>query len=88
MLCAAAPGLARALVPRSVTVALALPIAERLGAPAPVVAACVVLTGLLGANLAQANTHITRFIRLKALKGKTAKHMWQSPVMSKHCQKH
>ncbi|KAK9821310.1 hypothetical protein WJX81_008067 [Elliptochloris bilobata] len=47
------PGLARALVPRSVTVALALPIAERLGAPAPVVAACVVLTGLLGANLAQ-----------------------------------
>ncbi len=47
-------GLARALVPRSVTVALALPIAERLGAPAPVVAACVVLTGLLGANVAQA----------------------------------
>lgn len=38
------------------TVALALPIAERLGAPAPVVAACVVLTGLLGANLAQART--------------------------------
>ena len=61
MLCAVAPGLARALVPRSVTVALALPIAERLGAPAPVVAACVVLTGLLGANLAQARIHLQNY---------------------------
>lgn len=45
--------LARALVPRSVTVALALPIAAQLAAPAPIVAAGVCLTGLLGANFAQ-----------------------------------
>lgn len=45
--------LARALVPRSITVALALPIAAQLGAPAPIVAAGVCLTGLLGANFAQ-----------------------------------
>ena len=56
-------------MPRSVTVALALPIAERLGARAPVVAACVVLTGLLGANLAQASTDlefgmVTGFVRM------------------------
>ncbi|EIE23379.1 hypothetical protein COCSUDRAFT_15440, partial [Coccomyxa subellipsoidea C-169] len=48
-----APDLARALVPRSITVALALPIATQLGAPAPIVAAGVCLTGLLGANFAQ-----------------------------------
>lgn len=48
------PDLARALVPRSITVALALPIAAQLGAPAPIVAAGVCLTGLLGANFAQA----------------------------------
>ena len=48
------PDLARALVPRSVTVALALPIAATLGAPASITAAGVVLTGLLGANFAQA----------------------------------
>jgi len=48
------PDLARALVPRSVTVALALPIAASLGAPASIAAAGVVLTGLLGANFAQA----------------------------------
>ena len=48
------PDLARALVPRSVTVALALPIAATLGAPASIAAAGVVLTGLLGANFAQA----------------------------------
>ncbi len=48
------PEISRALVPRSVTVALALPIAEALGAPASIAAAGVVLTGLLGANCAQA----------------------------------
>ena len=45
--------LARALVPRSVTVALALPIGAALDAPGAIVAAGVVLTGLLGANCAQ-----------------------------------
>lgn len=49
----ASTGLARALVPRSITVALALPIAAQLAAPAPIVAAGVCLTGLLGANFAQ-----------------------------------
>jgi putative effector of murein hydrolase len=49
-----APPLARALAPRSVTVALALPIAAQLGAPASIAAAGVVLTGLLGANCAAA----------------------------------
>ena len=48
------PEISRALAPRSVTVALALPIAQALGAPAPIAAAGVVLTGLLGANCAQA----------------------------------
>jgi putative effector of murein hydrolase len=45
-----------AVAPRSVTVALALPIAAQLGAPAeflPICAAAVVLTGLVGAALAQ-----------------------------------
>ncbi|KAG2487871.1 hypothetical protein HYH03_013584 [Edaphochlamys debaryana] len=44
------PDLARALIPRSVTVALALPIAERLEAPLSITAAAVLLQGLLGAN--------------------------------------
>ena len=48
------PEISRALAPRSVTVALALPLAQALGAPAPIAAAGVVLTGLLGANCAQA----------------------------------
>jgi putative effector of murein hydrolase len=47
--------LALALAPRSVTVALALPIAALLGAgsDASVTAAAAVLTGLIGANFAQ-----------------------------------
>jgi len=47
--------LSLALAPRSVTVALALPIAALLGsgADASVTAATVVLTGLIGANFAQ-----------------------------------
>jgi len=49
------PSLSLALAPRSVTVALALPIAGLLGSgsDACVTAAAVVLTGLLGANFAQ-----------------------------------
>ena len=49
------PGLSLALAPRSVTVALALPIAALLGAAndASVTASTVVLTGLIGANFAQ-----------------------------------
>eukprot|EP00878_Enallax_costatus_P011408 GHUV01011911.1.p1 GENE.GHUV01011911.1~~GHUV01011911.1.p1 ORF type:complete len:377 (+),score=93.92 GHUV01011911.1:1322-2452(+) len=43
-------GLARALVPRSVTVALALPIAQGLEAPLAITAAAVLLQGILGAN--------------------------------------
>jgi len=42
--------LARALVPRSVTVALALPIAQGLEAPLAITAAAVLLQGILGAN--------------------------------------
>lgn len=42
--------LARALIPRSVTVALALPIAAQLEAPLAITAAAVLLQGLLGAN--------------------------------------
>ena len=41
------PGLARALVPRSVTAALAVPIARALGADTTLTAAAVVLTGTL-----------------------------------------
>ena len=57
--------LARALVPRSITVALALPIAAQLGAPAPIVAAGVCLTGLLGANFAQSllNRHASHTLQ-------------------------
>ena len=49
------PQLSLALAPRSVTVALALPIAALLGVAndASVTAAAVVLTGLIGANFAQ-----------------------------------
>ncbi|GBF88340.1 plastidal glycolate glycerate translocator, chloroplastic [Raphidocelis subcapitata] len=45
-----APDLARALIPRSVTVALALPIAQSLEAPLAITAAAVLLQGILGAN--------------------------------------
>ena len=50
-----APMLTRAIVPRSITVALALPIGDMLGAGAyaPVTATAVVLVGLLGANFCQ-----------------------------------
>lgn len=47
------PALARALVPRSVTVALALPIAAQLDASLSMAAAAVCVTGLIGANFAQ-----------------------------------
>lgn len=47
---ALSPDLARALIPRSVTVALALPIGAQLDAPLSIVAAAVLLQGLLGAN--------------------------------------
>ena len=45
--------LSRALIPRAVTIALALPIAQTLGAPTAIAAAGVSLTGLLGANFAK-----------------------------------
>jgi len=50
------PMLTRAIAPRSVTVALSLPIGAQLGAAAlaPITAVTVALTGLLGANIAQA----------------------------------
>lgn len=47
------PGISRALVPRSATAALALPIAESLDAPLPVTAAAVTCTGVLGAAVAR-----------------------------------
>jgi putative effector of murein hydrolase len=46
--------LARAVVPRGATLALALPIAERLGASSQLTAAAVALTGLIGCNFVQA----------------------------------
>eukprot|EP01025_Chloroclados_australasicus_P039922 TRINITY_DN41593_c0_g1_i1.p1 TRINITY_DN41593_c0_g1~~TRINITY_DN41593_c0_g1_i1.p1 ORF type:complete len:547 (-),score=82.51 TRINITY_DN41593_c0_g1_i1:281-1921(-) len=47
-------GLSRAIVPRSVTVALALPIAQQLEATElSITASAVVITGLIGANFAQ-----------------------------------
>ncbi|KAK9807442.1 hypothetical protein WJX73_007719 [Symbiochloris irregularis] len=49
-----APELARALVPRCVTIALALPMAAALHAPAGICVAGVALSGLLGANFGQA----------------------------------
>ncbi len=50
LLLAGRTGLARALIPRSVTVALALPIAQGLEAPLAITAAAVLLQGILGAN--------------------------------------
>lgn len=50
---APAAEICRALAPRSVTVALALPIAAQLQAPASIAAAGVALTGLLGSNSVQ-----------------------------------
>ncbi|GBG76941.1 hypothetical protein CBR_g23155 [Chara braunii] len=48
------PSLTRAIIPRCVTVALALPIANLLeGSNASLTAAAVVLTGLIGANFTQ-----------------------------------
>lgn len=47
---ALAPDLARAIIPRSVTVALALPIASQLDAPLSITAAAVLLQGIIGAN--------------------------------------
>ena len=50
------PDLSLALAPRSVTVALAMPMAEQLGVPPeliPVCAAAVVMTGLIGAATCQ-----------------------------------
>ena len=41
---------ARALAPRSVTIALAIPTAQQLNAPISIAAAAVSLTGLLGSN--------------------------------------
>ena len=48
-----APLLAKSLVPRSITVALALPMTEALGGSASVTAALVCVTGLVGAALGQ-----------------------------------
>ena len=48
-------------MPRSVTVALALPIAAQLHAPASITAAGVCLTGVLGANFVQALLDVFRF---------------------------
>jgi putative effector of murein hydrolase len=45
--------LARGVVPRGATLALALPIAERLGASGQLTAAAVALTGLIGCNFVQ-----------------------------------
>jgi putative effector of murein hydrolase len=39
------------MAPRSITLALALPIADRLDAPPSITAAAVALTGIVGANL-------------------------------------
>lgn len=47
------PHLTAAMIPRSVTMALALPIASQLHASAGITALGVMLTGLLGANFAQ-----------------------------------
>lgn len=44
----------RALVPRAATLALALPIADRLGAPPQLTAAAVALTGIVGGNFIRA----------------------------------
>lgn len=47
------PGVARALVPRGSTLALALPIASKLQASVQITAAAVALTGLIGGNFVQ-----------------------------------
>lgn len=47
------PDLARGLVPRAATLALALPIADRLGASPQLTAAAVGLTGIIGCNFVQ-----------------------------------
>lgn len=55
------PPVARGLVPRSATLALALPIADELGAPLQITAAAVALTGLVGANIAPQFLSLLRF---------------------------
>lgn len=50
---ALAPDISRALVPRGATLALALPIAEQLGASTQLTAAAVALTGTIGGNFVQ-----------------------------------
>ena len=52
-LAALPPALARGLIPRGATLALALPIADRLGAPPEITAAAVALTGIIGCNFIQ-----------------------------------
>lgn len=57
------PDISLAVAPRSVTVALAMPIAEQIGAPSdliPVCATAVVLTGLLGAASVQRLLNLAR----------------------------
>lgn len=49
------------MVPRSVTMALALPIASQLDAPQPLAAAGVVLTAIVGANFVQTLLNLLRF---------------------------
>ncbi|KAI7841491.1 hypothetical protein COHA_004884 [Chlorella ohadii] len=55
------PGIARGLVPRSVTMALALPIAEQLDAPQPITAAAVALTGTAGSLMVRLLLDAARF---------------------------
>ncbi|PRW39064.1 plastidal glycolate glycerate translocator chloroplastic [Chlorella sorokiniana] len=55
------PAIARGLVPRSVTMALALPIAEQLDAPQPITAAAVALTGTAGSLVVRLLLDAARF---------------------------
>ncbi|DBA89179.1 hypothetical protein WJX77_010210 [Trebouxia sp. C0004] len=55
------PSLTAAMIPRSVTMALALPIATQLHASAGITALGVMLTGLLGANFAQILLNAAKF---------------------------
>ncbi|KAL4440551.1 hypothetical protein ABPG75_003552 [Micractinium tetrahymenae] len=55
------PGVARAMVPRSVTMALALPIAAQLDTPQPITAAAVALTGIAGSALVLPLLNAARF---------------------------
>ncbi|KAL4419303.1 hypothetical protein ABPG77_001635 [Micractinium sp. CCAP 211/92] len=55
------PGVVRAMVPRSVTMALALPIAAQLDAPQPITAAAVALTGIAGSALVLPLLNASRF---------------------------